>query len=210
MHGINYFINNINNRYFTTELSSLTIGVLKEIDITESRVAQVPSSIEKLRKLGYNVQVESGAGDKASFSNRDYENVGAKIVASSNDIYNSSDIVVKVRPPTLDEISNIKPNTTFISTLYPGRNSELKDAIVETKCSSFALDCVPRISRAQSMDILSSMANIAGYKAVIEAANEFHRFFPGQITAAGKVQPAKILIIGGGVAGLSAIGTAKS
>ena len=189
-------------------LNEITIGVLREIDPEERRVAQVPSSIEKLIKQGYNVQVEDGAGLDGSFSNKDYENVGAKIV-SSDEIYNS-DVIVKVKPPTSDEIKRINPNSTFISTLYPGRFSDIKDEIVAQGCDSFALDCVPRISRAQSMDILSSMANIAGYKAVIEAANEFHRFFPGQITAAGKVQPAKVLIIGGGVAGLSACGAAKS
>eukprot|EP01083_Nonionella_stella_P195599 720408_1 len=190
-------------------LSSVTIGVLREIDAEEKRVAQVPSSIEKLIKQGYNIQVESNAGSNASFSNLDYESVGASIV-SQNDIYSSSDIILKVKPPTIDEISQLNASTTFISTLYPGRNEELKNKLVSQKCDAFALDCVPRISRAQSMDILSSMANIAGYKAVIEAANEFHRFFPGQITAAGKVQPAKILIIGGGVAGLSACGAAKN
>eukprot|EP01083_Nonionella_stella_P025160 69312_1 len=189
-------------------LSELTIGVLKENDPDEKRVAQVPSSIEKLIKQGYTVQVEDGAGAKASFSNLDYEAIGAKIV-SNNEIYNS-DVIVKVKPPTQDEVARINPKTTFISTLYPARNPEIKDSLVNNGCDSFALDCVPRISRAQSMDILSSMANIAGYKAVIEAANEFSRFFPGQITAAGKVQPAKILIIGGGVAGLSACGAAKN
>jgi len=190
------------------QLNEITIGVLSEIDPEERRVAQVPSSIEKLVKQGYNVIVEDGAGKGASFSNKDYEQVGAKIV-SSDDVYNS-DIIVKVKPPTPEEIKRINPNATFISSLYPGRNEEIKNEIVAQGCNSFALDCVPRISRAQSMDILSSMANIAGYKAVVEAANEFHRFFPGQITAAGKVQPAKVLIIGGGVAGLSACGTAKN
>lgn len=190
------------------QLNEITIGVLSESDPEERRVAQVPSSIEKLIKQGYNVVVQDGAGKGASFSNKDYEQVGAKIV-SLDDVY-KSDIIVKVKPPTPDEINQINPNATFISTLYPGRNDEIRDALVSNGCDSFALDCVPRISRAQSMDILSSMANIAGYKAVVEAANEFHRFFPGQITAAGKVQPAKVLIIGGGVAGLSACGTAKS
>ena len=153
--------------------------------------------------------VQSGAGSAASFSNSDYENAGASI-CTVDDIYNKSDVIVKVRPPSTEQVGRLNPNVTFISTLYPGRNPELKDALVDSGCDSFALDCVPRISRAQSMDILSSMANVAGYKAVVEAANEFHRLLPGQITAAGKVQPAKVLIIGGGVAGLSACGTAKS
>jgi len=190
-------------------LSEITIGVLKEQDPDEKRVAQVPSSIEKLTKQGYNVNVESGAGASASFSNADYEGAGARIV-STDDVYDHSDVIVKVKPPTYDEVGRLRPDVTLISTLYPGRNPELKDAVVQSGCDSFALDCVPRISRAQSMDILSSMANVAGYKAVVEAANEFHRLLPGQITAAGKVQPAKILIIGGGVAGLSACGTAKN
>jgi len=190
-------------------LSEITVGVLSEEDAAEKRVAQVPSSIEKLKKQGYNVMVQSGAGLRANFSNSDYESAGAQIV-SEDAIYSDSDVIVKVRPPTTEEVSRLSPNVTFISTLYPGRNEEVRDSLVATGCDSFALDCVPRISRAQSMDILSSMANVAGYKAVVEAANEFHRLLPGQITAAGKVQPAKVLIIGGGVAGLSACGTAKN
>jgi len=189
-------------------LANLTIGIPREQEQGEARVAQVPSSVEKLRKLGYKLVVERGAGAASKFSDAEYEAAGATL-GSVEDVF-KSDIIVKVRPPLPDEVSRLNSSQTLISTIKPGVNKELVDSLKATKANVFAMDCVPRISRAQSMDVLSSMSNISGYKAVVEAASEFPRFFPGQITAAGKVPPAKVLIIGGGVAGLAAIGAAKN
>ena len=188
--------------------SRLTIGVPKESFPNERRVAVTPAVVQTLTKAGFNVLVEEGAGSEAKFSNADYESSGASI-KSRNDVF-SSDIVLKVRSPSMDEIKLLKEKANLISFLYPAQNQELIDKLAEKQITALAMDCIPRISRAQVFDALSSMANIAGYKAVVEAANNFGRFFTGQITAAGKVPPAKVLVIGGGVAGLSAIGTAKS
>lgn len=189
-------------------LSNLTVGVLKETDAGELRVSITPESTGKLVKQGYNVKVQDGAGLSANFGNQDFIDAGATI-GSVDEIF-QSDIVTKIRPPSMDEVSRLNSNHILVSPLYPGRNKELASACANTGTTSFALDCVPRISRAQSMDILSSMANVSGYKAVLEAANALPRFFPGSITAAGKVPPAKVLVIGGGVAGLAAIGAAKN
>jgi len=189
-------------------LTEISIGVPKEVVPGEARVAQSPASLEKLTKLGYKVTVESGAGALANFSDADFVAAGASI-GSVSDVWKQK-VIVKINAPEPDEISRLTEDSTLISTIRPGLNPDLIESLKQKKCDVFAMDCVPRISRAQSMDILSSMANIAGYKAVVEAAGEFSRFFPGQITAAGKVPPAKVLIIGGGVAGLSAIGTAKN
>eukprot|EP00051_Salpingoeca_urceolata_P024271 m.424237 g.424237 ORF g.424237 m.424237 type:complete len:1095 (-) comp20212_c1_seq19:85-3369(-) len=195
--------------------SSLAIGVPKEIHDGERRVAQTPQAVERLFKMGFgSVHVESGAGKAANFFDEDYTKAGAKIV-SVTDAW-SQDIVIKVRPPENNlelnkhEVDLLKNKATLYSMLYPAQNKGIVDQLATKHCSAFAFDQIPRISRAQAFDVLSSMANIAGYKAVVEAANNFGRFFTGQITAAGKVPPAKVLVVGAGVAGLAAIGTAKN
>ena len=167
---------------------------------------RLPSSYSQ--RYGYKVSVEDGAGVSANFLNKDYEEAGA-IIQGRKEAF-ESDIVLKVRAPAMEEVDLLKERKNLFSFLYPAQNQELLDKLATRHSTIFAMDCVPRISRAQVFDALSSMANIAGYKAVIEAANNFGRFFTGQITAAGKVPPAKVLVIGGGVAGLSAMGTAKS
>jgi len=187
---------------------NLSIGVPKESFLNEKRVALVPATVQALTKKGFAVNIEDNCGTEAKFSNKDYEAAGAK-VKPTKDVYNS-DIVLKVRAPTKTEIEYFSGNKTLISFLYPAQNKDLVDLLQKKNMSAFAMDCVPRISRAQVFDALSSMANIAGYKAVVLAANNFGRFFTGQITAAGKVPPAKVLVIGGGVAGLSAMGTARN
>ncbi|XP_049800840.1 NAD(P) transhydrogenase, mitochondrial-like [Schistocerca nitens] len=191
-----------------TPYKQLKIGVPKEIWQNEKRVALTPAVAATLVKKGFTVQVEEGAGSEAKFRNDDYTQAGAKIVDKTTAFH--SDLVLKVRQPTLTEVPNFRNGTTLVSFIYPGQNKELVDALAAKKMNVFGMDCVPRISRAQVFDALSSMANVAGYRAVIEAANNFGRFFTGQITAAGKVPPAKILVIGGGVAGLAAIGQAKN
>ncbi|CAB3369044.1 Hypothetical predicted protein [Cloeon dipterum] len=187
--------------------SKLTIGVPKEIWPKERRVALTPAVAATLIKQGFNVQFEAGAGSEAKFRDSDYAAAGAKIVDRKSAF--DADLVLKVRQPLKDELSFIRPGSNLISFMYPGQNQDLVKLLAEKKITLFGMDCIPRISRAQVFDALSSMANIAGYRAVIEAANNFGRFFTGQITAAGKVPPAKILVIGGGVAGLAAIGQAK-
>ena len=188
--------------------NKLTIGVPKEIFPNEKRVALSPAAVKVLTKEGFNVVIEDGAGSQAKFSNAEYEASGAQVKPLS-EVF-GSDIVLKVRAPTTEEVSKMKPGSNLISFIYPAQSSEIVDQLAAAKVTTFAMDCIPRISRAQVFDALSSMANIAGYKAVIEAANHFGRFFTGQITAAGKVPPAKVLVIGGGVAGLSSVGTAKN
>eukprot|EP01080_Neovahlkampfia_damariscottae_P011368 gene11368-4536_t len=190
--------------------SELTVGIPKETFENERRVSQTPESVEKLVKSGFSVLVESGAGSEAKFSDEDYKRVGAKIVDKKQAF--QADLVLKVRPPIPEkgEIDLFKEGSTLISFLFPAQNESLVESLSKKNLSVFAMDKIPRISRAQVFDALSSMANIAGYKAVVEAANQFGRFFAGQITAAGRVNPAKVLVIGGGVAGLSAIATAKS
>jgi NAD(P) transhydrogenase len=190
---------------------NLTIGVPREVHVNERRVAQTPDTVKQLIKEGFQVRVEKGAGIQAQFLDSDYEKQGA-IVTKVEEVY-QSDIIVKVRPPEKfdgkHETDLLKQGSTLISFLYPRTNEELVKQLAKKEVTAFAMDAIPRISRAQVFDALSSMANIAGYKAVIEAANNFGRFFTGQITAAGKIPAAKILVIGGGVAGLSAIATAK-
>ena len=188
--------------------SDLTIGIPKEVFPNERRVAMSPMACKLLVKEGFNIAIEDGAGLEAKFSNADYQAAGAKIVGK-NDAF-GSDIIFKVRAPSLEEISLLKRGSNLISFLNPAQNEDVMNRLMEQKVTAFAMDQIPRISSAQVFDALSSMANIAGYKAVIESANQFGRFFTGQITAAGKVPPAKVLVIGGGVAGLSAIGTAKN
>lgn len=188
--------------------NKLTIGVPKESFPNEKRVALTPAAVKVLTKEGFNVVIEDGAGSLSKFSNAEYVASGAQVKPQS-DVF-GSDIVLKVRAPSSEEVGKLKKGSNLISFLYPAQNSELIDQLGSAGVTTFAMDCIPRISRAQVFDALSSMANIAGYKAVVEAANHFGRFFTGQITAAGKVPPAKVLVIGGGVAGLSSIGTAKN
>ena len=188
----------------------MKIGVPKETLSGEKRVATTPDVAIQLIKLGYSVQVETGAGDAASFADDAYRDAGCDIAASASDIWDSSDIILKVRAPEPERASGLRADQTLVSFLWPAQNPDLLKTLTGTGATAIAMDSVPRISRAQKMDALSSMANIAGYRAVIEAAQHFGRFFTGQITAAGKVPPAKVLVIGAGVAGLAAIGAARS
>ena len=186
----------------------MKIGVLKENKPNEKRVAITPASISKIKKLGYDVYIEKDAGLSSNFKNSKYQEAGANLT-SINDIYNC-DIVLKINKPTEDEIHKLSSSQTLISFFSPATNQTSLELCKKDEINVLSMDSVPRISRAQKMDALSSMANVAGSRAVIEAAHCFGRFFGGQITAAGKINPAKILIIGAGVAGLSAIGTATS
>ena len=188
--------------------SELKIGVPKETRTNEKRVALSPAAVSLLHKKGYQICVEKGAGLDSKFLDKDYCNSGAHIVDAKKAF--SSDIILKVRPPTKKEYELFKPGSTLISFLYPGQNKDLVEHLAKKKMNVFAMEAIPRISRAQAFDALSSMANIAGYKAVIEAANNFGGLFMGQMTAAGKISPAVVLVIGGGVSGLSAIRTAKT
>ena len=188
----------------------MKVGVIKEIFPGECRVAATPETARRLiEKQGFEVTVETGAGDLASFPDESYRSAGCKIADTSSQIWGECDIVLKVRSPSDEEIEHLRPETTLISFLAPAQNPDLLEKIAARGASAIAIEAVPRISRAQKLDALSSMANIAGYRAVVEAAALFGRFFTGQITAAGKVPPAKVLVIGAGVAGLSAIGTAR-
>ena len=188
----------------------MRIGVPKEVYAGEKRVATTPDVATQLMKLGFDVSVESEAGEGSNFSDSAYSDVGCDIVESASELWSKSDIVLKVRAPEGDEASRLRSDQTLISFLWPAQNPDLLKQLADTGATVMAMDSVPRISRAQKVDALSSMANIAGYRAVIEAAQHFGRFFTGQITAAGKVPPAKVLVIGAGVAGLAAIGAAKS
>ncbi|MEL7051923.1 MAG: Re/Si-specific NAD(P)(+) transhydrogenase subunit alpha [Cyanobacteria bacterium J06588_5] len=191
------------------------IGVPKEIADGERRVAATPATVKKLQKLGFDVIVEHDAGAAASFSDDAYREAGCDVVYTATDLWEQADVVLKVQPPQshpngLHEADMLGAHQALISFIWPAQNKALVDHLSNRQATVLAMDAVPRISRAQKMDALSSMANIAGYRAVIEAANQFGRFFTGQITAAGKVPPAKVLVIGAGVAGLAAIGAAKS
>jgi NAD(P) transhydrogenase subunit alpha len=188
----------------------MRIGVPKESYAGERRVATTPDVAVQLIELGFDVSVESGAGKESSFSDAAYRDAGCDVVATAADLWSQSDVVMKVRGPDDDEAARLRSDQTLISFLWPGQNPELLEKLTKTGATVLAMDSVPRISRAQKVDALSSMANIAGYRAVVEAAQHFGRFFTGQITAAGKVPPAKVLVIGAGVAGLAAIGAAKS
>ena len=190
---------------------ALLIGVPKETAAGEKRVATVPDVVEKLRKLGFSVAVESGAGDAANFADDTYRAAGAEVVATAAELWAKADIVFKVRPPSTDEVGLMREGGTLIGFVWPAQNPELMQQLAAKRATVLAIDCLPRqLSRAQKMDALTSMAGISGYRAVIEAANAFGRFFNGQITAAGKVPPAKVFIAGAGVAGLAAIGTAAN
>jgi H+-translocating NAD(P) transhydrogenase subunit alpha len=186
------------------------IGIPKEIYANECRVAATPNTVQKLQKLGFEILVESNAGAAANFSDQAYQEVDCKIVPDATSLWSEADIILKVRAPEDSEIQVMPDGKTIISFIWPAQNEELLTKLAERQATVIAMDAVPRISRAQKMDALSSMANIAGYRAVIEAANNFGRFFTGQITAAGKVPPAKVMVIGAGVAGLAAIGAARS
>jgi NAD(P) transhydrogenase subunit alpha len=187
---------------------ALTIGIPRETFAGEKRVATVPDVVQKLIKLGFAVSVESGAGTDANFGDDTYRAAGASIVADAAGLWAQSDIVFKVRAPSSTEVGLMKPGSTLVSFIWPAQNPELMQQLAAKGATVLAMDSVPRLSRAQKMDALSSMANIAGYRAVIEAAHHFGRFFTGQITAAGKVPPAKVFVIGAGVAGLAALGAA--
>ena len=188
---------------------ALRIGVPKETTAGERRVATVPEVVEKLVKLGFSVAVQSGAGDAADIDDDGYRAAGAEIVQSAAALWSSSEVVFKVLAPSAEEVGLMREGQTLISFIWPAQNPELMQQLAQRKVTVLAIDSLPRqLSRAQKMDALTSQAGVAGYRAVIEAANAFGRFFSGQITAAGKVPPAKVFIAGAGVAGLAAIGTA--
>ena len=191
----------------------MRIGIPKEIHSGERRVAATPDSVRDLIKLGFTVSVQSGAGDAAHFTDDGYREAGAELVPDARSLWSSADIVMKVRAPAdlpggTHEADLLREGGTLVSFIWPAQNAALLTRLAARKATVLAMDAVPRISRAQKLDALSSMANIAGYRAVIEAANHFGRFFTGQVTAAGKVPPAKVMVIGAGVAGLAAIGAA--
>ncbi len=192
----------------------MKIGVPKEIRPGERRVAATPESVSRLIKLGFEVSLEKGAGAGAAFADADFVKAGATIVESASALWSTADIVLKVQPPEQHpglghEADLLREGAVLVSFLWPAQNADLIERLKKRKATVLAMDQVPRITRAQKMDALSSMANIAGYRAVIEAASFYGRFFTGQMTAAGKVPPAKVLVIGAGVAGLAAIGAAR-
>jgi len=192
-----------------------TIGIPKEIHPGEKRVAATPQTVLKLKKLGFDVVIESHAGHGINTIDSEYREAGATVIEGTKELWAASDVIMKVRPPEentelgVHEADLLNEGATLVGFIWPAQNKEMLDRMAKRKATVFGMDCVPRITRAQKMDTLSAMANIAGYRAIIEAANHFPRFFTGQITAAGKIDPAKVLIIGAGVAGLSAIGAAK-
>ncbi len=188
----------------------MKIGTPKETASGEARVAMTPESAKALQKLGYDCVIETGAGAGAGFSDAAYKAAGVEVVKTAAALWKAADIVAKVRPPTEAEAKRLRKGQTLISFFNPSGNDKLMELARSKGANVIAMEMVPRISRAQKMDALSSMANIAGYRAVIEAGNNFGRFFTGQVTAAGKVPPARVLVVGAGVAGLAAIGTATS
>ncbi len=193
----------------------MKVGVPNEVHAGERRVAATPQSVKRLRKLGFEVQIERGAGESADYPDANYVEAGATIVDDVEQLWATSDIVLKMCEPQqhpklgVHEADLLREGGTLISFIWPAQNEELVKKLAARKATVFAVDCVPRITRAQRMDALSAMANIAGYRAVVEAAHHYPRFFAGQVTAAGKIDPAKVLIVGAGVAGLSAIGAAR-
>jgi NAD(P) transhydrogenase subunit alpha len=188
----------------------MKVGIPSEIFANELRVAATPKTVKRLKKQGFEVFIQHNAGLKANFSDQEFEDAGAHIVNTALEIYSQSDIVLKVKEPSIEEIDLMKEGLVLLSYLWPAQNQALLQKLADKKVNAIAMDAIPRISRAQKMDVLSSMANIAGYRAVIEGSYHFGRFLNGQITAAGKVEPAKVLVIGAGVAGLAAIGAANS
>ncbi len=195
---------------------ALTIGIPKEVHAGERRVAATPETSAELQKLGFSVLLETDAGESANFPDDLYREVGVEIISDTRALWKRSDIILKVRAPELHpklgmhEAELLEEGAYLLSFIWPAQNPDLMERLAERRATVLAMDSVPRISRAQKLDALSSMANIAGYRAVVEAANQFGRFLTGQITAAGKVAPAKVLVIGAGVAGLAAAGTANS
>lgn len=185
------------------------IGIPKEIYPNECRVAATPNTVKTLQKLGFEVLVEQGAGAAANYPDAAYEQAGCRIMPDAASLWGTADMILKVRPPQPQEVDLLQTDRTLVSFLYAAQNPDAMERLRQKQATVLAMEAVPRISRAQKMDALSSMANIAGYRAVIEAANNFGRFFTGQITAAGKLPPAKVLVIGAGVAGLAAIGAAR-
>ncbi|MEE4162421.1 MAG: Re/Si-specific NAD(P)(+) transhydrogenase subunit alpha, partial [Woeseiaceae bacterium] len=188
----------------------MKIGVPGEIYPGEKRVATTPDVAGQLIKLGFGVCVQAGAGDAASFSDEAYREAGCEVLDSADAVWSNADIILKVRAPNDEEAARLRKDQALIAFIWPAQNPELLETLTKSGATVMAMDSVPRISRAQKMDALSSMANIGGYRAVVEAAQHFGRFFTGQITAAGKIPPAKVLVIGAGVAGLAAIGAARS
>lgn len=188
----------------------MKVGALREVAEGEARVAITPASAAHLKKLGHEVLIESGAGARSGFDDDAYRAAGVEVLPTAAALTEAADVVVKVRAPQTAELDRMRDGQTLISYVAPAQNADLLEAARQKGVTTIAMDMVPRISRAQKMDALSSMANIAGYRAVIEAAANFGRFFTGQVTAAGKVPPAKVLVVGAGVAGLAAIGTATS
>ncbi|QRM32995.1 Re/Si-specific NAD(P)(+) transhydrogenase subunit alpha [Microvirga sp. VF16] len=188
----------------------MKIGAPKETYSGEARVAMTPESALQLRKIGHKCFIESGAGLAAGFPDAAYEAAGVTLINTAAELFDAVDVLAKVRPPSISETRSLKAGQTLIAFIWPAQNSELLEQARAQGATVIAMDMVPRISRAQKMDALSSMANIAGYRAVIEAGHAFGRFFTGQVTAAGKVPPAKVLVVGAGVAGLAAIGTATA
>lgn len=195
---------------------SMKIGAPREVHPGENRVAVTPDTAQQLAKLGFSVAIEAGAGQNAHFSDKAYREAGVEIIKGAKALWAQSDIVLKIHPPEThpsektDETELLREGGTLIGFIWPAQNEELMQKLAARKATVLAMDSVPRISRAQKMDALSSMSNVAGYRAVVEASNHFGRFFTGQVTAAGKIPPAKVLIIGAGVAGLAAIGAAGS
>lgn len=188
----------------------MKVGIPAEISPGELRVAATPKTVKRLQKQGFEVYIQHNAGVKANFSDKEFEEAGAKIVNTASEIYSQSDIVLKVKEPSMEEVDLMKAGLVMLSYLWPAQNQALLQKLADQKVNAVAMDAIPRISRAQKMDVLSSMANIAGYRSVIEGSFYFGRFLNGQITAAGKVEPAKVLVIGAGVAGLAALGAANS
>ncbi len=188
----------------------MQIGIPIEIYADEKRVATTPEVAGWLRKLGFTVAIEASVGEKANFSDQSYSDAGVEVISEARQLWASSDIILKVRAPESSEIGYLSTDKTLISFIWPAQNEALLKQMADTGATVLAMDSVPRISRAQKMDALSSMANVAGYRAITEASQHFGRFFTGQITAAGKMPPAKVMVIGAGVAGLAAISAAKS
>lgn len=187
----------------------MIISIPKESYKGEKRVALTPESAKHIQKLGHELRIQAGAGKLAEFADADYKAAGVSVV-KGDAIWADTDVIMKVRSVTADEADKIAEGTTLISFFWPAQNEDFLKTLADKKINVIAMDCVPRLSRSQKMDALSSMANIGGYRAIVEASNQFGRFFTGQVTAAGKVPPAKVMVIGAGVAGLAAIGAAKS
>ena len=187
----------------------MVLAVPKESWPGERRVAATPETVTRLTGMGFDVRIEADAGLKAAFADEEYAKAGGTVVTDAGALWAAADVLLKVQPPSPEEADRLKPGAVLIAFLWPGKNKDLIERLATRKVTAIAIDQVPRITRAQKMDALSSMANIAGYRAVIEAASFYGRFFTGQMTAAGRVPPAKVLVIGAGVAGLAAIGAAR-